>query len=127
MRVNRCEEFVIDGYTPSASNFDALVIGVFRNRQLFYVARTRNGFTPATRAQLFKRMKPLEVARCPFNNLPESHSGRWGVGLTAEKMKECRWLEPQLVGVFEFLEWTPDEHLRHCRFVRLNEKQAPHN
>ena len=41
-------------------------------------------------------------------NLPEAKSGRWGQGLTAEKMRECRWLKPQLVGQFEYVEWTPD-------------------
>jgi bifunctional non-homologous end joining protein LigD len=34
-------------------------------------------------------------------------------------MKECRWLKPKLVGHFEFVEWTPDDHLRHSRFVAL--------
>jgi bifunctional non-homologous end joining protein LigD len=34
-------------------------------------------------------------------------------------MKECRWLKPVLVGQFEFVEWTPDNHLRHASFVTL--------
>ena len=42
-------------------------------------------------------------------------------GLTAEKMKECRWLKPRLVGQFEYVEWTPDDHLRHSRFIGLRE------
>jgi bifunctional non-homologous end joining protein LigD len=86
-----------------------------------YAARTRNGFTPALRATLMKRFQGLEIAECPFANLPESRSGRWSEGLTAEKMKECRWLKPVLVGEFEFLEWTADDHLRHSRFVSLIE------
>jgi bifunctional non-homologous end joining protein LigD len=36
-------------------------------------------------------------------------------------MKECKWLTPELVGQFEFLEWTPDAHLRHARFLGLRE------
>jgi ATP-dependent DNA ligase len=36
-------------------------------------------------------------------------------------MKECRWLKPVLVGQFEFVEWTPDNHLRHSRFMGLRE------
>ena len=36
-------------------------------------------------------------------------------------MKECQWVKPQLVGQFEFLEWTPDNHLRHSRFMGLRE------
>jgi hypothetical protein len=61
-----------------------------------YAARTRNGFTPTTRAQLFKKMRPLEIPECPFANLPEAKSGRWGQGLTVARMKECRWHKPVL-------------------------------
>jgi bifunctional non-homologous end joining protein LigD len=31
------------------------------------------------------------------------------------------WLKPDLVGQFEFVEWTPDDHLRHSRFIGLRE------
>jgi bifunctional non-homologous end joining protein LigD len=66
-------------------------------------------------------IKDLEIPQCPFANLPAARSGRWGEGLTAEKMNECRWLKPLLVGQFEFLEWTQDRHLRHTRFIGLGE------
>src|SRR6202158_2430564 len=36
MRVNRGQEFVIAGYTPSAKNFDALVIGYYHGDKLIY-------------------------------------------------------------------------------------------
>jgi bifunctional non-homologous end joining protein LigD len=68
-----------------------------------------------------KRFRDLEIKECPFTNLPESKSGRWGEGLTADKMKDCRWLKPVLVAEFEFLEWTADNHLRHTQFVGLRE------
>src|ERR1700683_4761221 len=126
MRVNAGQELVIGGYTPSAKNFDALVIGYYQDGKLIYAARTRNGFTPASRAELFKKLRPLEIADCPFANLPEKHAGRWGAGLTATKMAECRWLKPVLVAQFEFVEWTSDMHLRHSRFMALrDDKNAP--
>ena len=90
-----------------------------------YAGRTRNGFTPASRDQLFKRFSPLTSETCPFANLPEAKSGRWGEGLTAEKMKACRWLKPELVAQFEFVEWTADGHLRHSRFMGLHEGTEP--
>jgi bifunctional non-homologous end joining protein LigD len=121
MRVNEGQEFVIGGYTLGGRAFDALVFGYYEGARLLYAARTRNGFTPALRAQLMEKFRPLETARCPFVNLPERRSGRWGQGLTAAKMEECRWLKPVLVGQFEFREWTPDNHLRHSRFVALRE------
>src|SRR5918994_4133955 len=121
MRVNRGQEFVIGGYTHGTKTFDALIFGYYEGEKLIYVARTRNGFTPVTRAQLFKKLKGLEIDECPFANLPEARSGGWGQGLTKAKMAECVWLKPVLVGQFEFLEWTGDSHLRHSKFVGLRE------
>jgi ATP-dependent DNA ligase len=121
MRVNRGQEFVIGGYTRGTKTFDALVFGYYEGDRLMYAARTRNGFTPVTRAQLFRKFKGLEIDKCPFANLPEARSGRWGQGLTKAKMAECVWLKPVLVGQFEFLEWTGDNHLRHSKFVGLRE------
>ena len=50
MRINLGQQFVIGGYTPSDRNFDALIF----DGKLQYAARTRNGFTPSSREQLFK-------------------------------------------------------------------------
>lgn len=121
MRVNQGQEFVIGGYTRAPRAFDALIFGYYQDGKLLYVARTRNGFTPASRQELFKRFSDLETSKCPFVNLPETRSGRWGEGLTAEKMADCIWLKPALVAQFEFLEWTQDDHLRHSRFIGLRE------
>jgi ATP-dependent DNA ligase len=77
MRVNQGQELVIAGYTPSLRNFDALVIGYYEDGKLIYAARTRNGFTPGSRAELFKKLRPLEIEECPFANLPEKKAGRW--------------------------------------------------
>ena len=125
MRTNQGQEFVIAGYTPSPKNFDALVIGYYESGKLMYAARTRNGFTPASRAELFKKIKGLEIGDCPFANLPEKRAGRWGIGLTAAKMAECRWLKPELVAQFEFVEWTEDARLRHSRFMALRDDKKP--
>ena len=125
MRVNRGQEFVIGGYTFGGKSFDALIFGYYENESLLYVARTRNGFTPSSRLQLMTRFSGLERGTCPFTNLPEKGPGRWGQGLTAAKMRECLWLNPILVGQFEFAEWTPDAHLRHSRFVALRDDKNP--
>jgi bifunctional non-homologous end joining protein LigD len=90
---------------------------------LIYVARTRNGFTPVMRARSCSKFKGLEIRECPFGNLPQARSGRRGQGLTKAKMSECQWLQPVLVGQFEFLEWTSDNHLRHSTFVALREEK----
>jgi bifunctional non-homologous end joining protein LigD len=98
VRTNQGQEFVIGGYTVAVGTFDALILGYFDGPQLIYVGRTRSGFTPKTRADLFRKFKKLARATCPFANLPESRSGRWGQGLTEAKMADCRWIKPLLVG-----------------------------
>jgi bifunctional non-homologous end joining protein LigD len=125
MRVDRGQEFVIGGFTVAGAKFDAVIFGYYGDGGLIYAARTRSGFTPAVRAQLLKHFREIETTECPFVNLPESRSGRWGDGLTAEKMRSCRWVKPTLVGQFEFVEWTADDHLRHSRFVGLREDRKP--
>jgi ATP-dependent DNA ligase len=59
-----------------------------------------------------------EFARSPERPL--------GEGLTAEKMKNLIWLKPVLVAAFEFLEWTPDDYLRHAKFVALRNDKKPY-
>ena len=50
MRINRSEEFVIGGYTRGGRTFDALILGEdVGGDRLVCVARTRVGFTPASR------------------------------------------------------------------------------
>jgi hypothetical protein len=48
-RVNLGQEFVIGGSTPGPHGLDALIVGYYRGDDLVYVARTRNGFVPASR------------------------------------------------------------------------------
>jgi DNA ligase D-like protein (predicted ligase) len=127
MRVNRAQEFVIGGYTRGTRTFDAVIFGYYEGDRLIYVARTRNGFTPIARAHLFRKFRGLEIRDCPFVNLPEAKSGRWGQGLTKAKMAECQWLKPVLVAQFEFLEWTGENHLRHSKFIGLREDKPARN
>jgi len=121
-RVNRGQELVIGGYAPGAHGLDSVIVGYYNNKnKLVYVARVRNGFVPASRRQVFEKLRSQVTPNCPFVNLPEAHRSRWGEGLTAEDMKKCVWLRPELVAEIEFLEWTESDHLRHSKFVGLRE------
>jgi bifunctional non-homologous end joining protein LigD len=124
-RVNRAQELVIGGYIPGSHGLDSIIVGYHKQNDLIYVARVRNGFVPASRRQVFGRLRSLEVPDCPFVNLPEKHRSRWGEGLTAEDMRKCVWVRPELVAQIEFLEWTDSDHLRHSKFAGLREDKDP--
>lgn len=126
-RINLGQEFVIGGYIPGTHGLDSLIIGFYRGKELRYAARVRAGFIPATRREVFEKIKGLRTTKCPFVNLPETGNGRWGQGLTAKKMKECVWLRPEAVARIDFLEWTGADHLRHTKFVALRDDKDPRN
>ena len=124
-RLNSGQELVIGGYIPGTHGVDAIVVGYYRGEDLIYVARVRNGFVPASRRQVFARLKPLIISKCPFVNLPERLKGRWGEGLTAADMEKCVWVRPEIVARIEFLEWTESYHLRHAKFAGLRDDKDP--
>jgi ATP-dependent DNA ligase len=100
---------VIGGFLPGAHGLDSIIVGYYQGDDLVYVARVRNGFVPASRRQMFEKLRPLVISQCPFVNLPELHRSRWGEGLTAADMTKCVWTRPELVAQIEFLEWTESE------------------
>jgi bifunctional non-homologous end joining protein LigD len=124
-RVNRGQEFVIGGYFPGPHGFDSLIVGYYDGDKLMYVARTRNGFVPASRRQVFSKLKHLVTLTCPFANLPDTRRSRFGEELDAEKMKKAVWLRPEAIAQIEFLEWTEGDRLRHSKFVGLREDKKP--
>jgi DNA ligase D-like protein (predicted ligase) len=123
-RINLGQEFVVGGYTPGNS-FDALIVGFYDGKDLLFAARVRAGFVPATRREVFAKIKGLKTSTCPFVNLPESAPGRWGQGLTAEKMKSCVWVKPKVVVRIDFAEWTGADKLRHTKYVALRDDKDP--
>ena len=120
-KINQGQEFVIGGYTPGHP-FDAVIVGYYRDGQLIYAAKVRNGFVPRIRREVAKRLKALETEVCPFANLPEKKRTAWA--LTKEEMKKCVWIRPELVAQIEFTEWTPDGHLRLATFTGLREDKT---
>jgi len=124
-RLNLQQEFVIGGYTRGSPQFDALIIGFYRGKELIFAARVRAGFVPVTRREVYGQVQGLKIAKCPFVNLPQKEPGRWGQGLTAEKMKQCVWLKPETVVRIDFAEWTSADHLRHPKFAGLRDDKDP--
>jgi bifunctional non-homologous end joining protein LigD len=108
-------EVVIGGYTQprgSRSHFGALVVGLYRDKRLHYVAHVGGGFNQRSLAELFKLMQPLKTKVSPFVDAPKTN-------------EPVQWLKPKLVAEVKFSEWTADQRLRHPIFVGLREDKEP--
>lgn len=118
-KTNKGQELVIGGYKPGSTEFEYLLVGYYEGKDLIFIAKIRNGFTPALRLEIAKNFSKLRRAVCPFANLPEPASARRGEAITRDVMKKIVWLRPKLVAQIEFTEWTTGNHLRHSKFVGL--------
>lgn len=118
------QEFVIGGYTEpkgARSYFGALLVGYYNAGKLRFAGKVGTGFNERLLKELYKRFQPLLQKQCPFTNLPEPRTGRYGGGLTASQMRLCTWVKPELVCQVRFAEWTRDNHLRQPAFLGLRE------
>ncbi len=121
LRLHQGQEFVIGGFVPGPYGLDSLILGYYKGSDLMYVAKVRAGLNPFTKKRLHEQLGPFVVEACPFANLPETKSHRWGEGLTASKMAECVWVKPELVAQIEYVNWTEADHLRHAKFVGMRD------
>jgi hypothetical protein len=53
------QEFIVGGYIPGARGFDALLVGVYKNKRLTTTARVKNGFVPRVREEIFPALKAM--------------------------------------------------------------------
>jgi DNA ligase D-like protein (predicted ligase) len=118
-RANRGQDFVLGGYFLNRNTLDSLLVGYYNGRHLIYAGSVRASIPTEFRRVLPPHLEALRISQCPFVNLPERTEGRWGEGLTAAKMAPCCWLHPFIVVRIEFLEWTPENRLRHPRFAGI--------
>jgi bifunctional non-homologous end joining protein LigD len=120
LKLERQQEFVIGGYRPDGANgLDALLVGYYEGKELRFAGKVRAGLVPHVRRKVLGKLKPLQVQECPFANLPDTHVGRWGAGITADQMREMHWTKPQLVAQIRFVEWTAESRLRHAALLGL--------
>jgi ATP-dependent DNA ligase len=80
-----------------------LLVGVYKDKEFIFVAKVKDGFVPRIRDEIFPALKTLQTAQCPSKNLPEKRASGGEKSLTAEKMKQSRWVKPKLVCQVEFV------------------------
>src|SRR6266581_1547030 len=108
-------EVVIGGYTQpraSRSYFGALVVGLYRDAKLYYVAHSGGGFNQRTLAQVYKMKQPQKTEESTIVDKPKTN-------------EPVQWVKPKLVAEVKFSEWTADMHMRHPIFLGLREDKKP--
>jgi bifunctional non-homologous end joining protein LigD len=126
LKLENQQEFVIGGYRRDGDDsLDALLVGYCENKELQFAGKVRAGMVPFVKRKLVADLKPLRTDHCPFRNLPDAKSSRWGGGLTAAQMREFAWTQPQLVAQIRFVEWTAERRLRHAAFLGLRSDKTP--
>jgi bifunctional non-homologous end joining protein LigD len=108
-------EVVIAGYTEprhSRSYFGALVVGLYRGRQLHYVGHAGGGFKEKSLEDIYQRLQPLKTNRSPFSEAVQTN-------------EPVQWVKPKLVAQVRFVEWTADRRLRQPIFLGLREDKNP--
>ncbi len=121
----RSQELVIVGYTlpeKSRQYFGSLAVGYYEGRKLIFAGRVGTGYTAKTLKEIYGKLRKIEVAEPPVERI-KPPSGRWRG--PDWKPATTRWVEPKLVGQFEFAEWTADGVLRQGSFVGLREDKDP--
>jgi bifunctional non-homologous end joining protein LigD len=124
LKLQQEQEFVIGGYTNpegSRQHFGSLLVGVQAKGALQFCGKVGTGFNAALLRSLHRDFQKIATDTCPFANLPEKRSGRWGQGVTAAEMKRCHWVKPTMVCQVKFAEWTRDGLLRQPVFLGLRE------
>jgi bifunctional non-homologous end joining protein LigD len=124
IKLHQEQEFVIGGFTNpegTRQHFGALLLGFYKNQKLKFCGKVGTGFNDKLLGNLKDRFDGLGSNSCPFVNLPEKRTGRYGAGVTAAEMKRCHWLEPEMVCQVKFSEWTRDDKLRQPVFFGLRE------
>lgn len=113
-KCHRSQELIIIGYTApkgQRQHFGALLVGYYKQGKLSYAGKVGTGFSTSMLEKLKHKMDQQRSLYSPIT----------------EKIREADpivWLNPVLVGEFEFTEWTTDGKLRHPRFKGLREDKA---
>jgi bifunctional non-homologous end joining protein LigD len=106
------QEFIVAGFSPASAlphAVGALTVAVREDGELRYAGRVGTGYTRDTARELWKRLKPLQVAE-PRLELPSD-----------ERRKDVIWVKPQLVVEVEYRGITHDNLLRQASFKGLRE------
>jgi len=130
VRFSPRQEFVVGGYIPRDSMFDALLVGYYVEGELRYAGQVRSGFSKHERAAVALRLASSKSVACPFADLPHHLPYRrrhpWDQRITPADMPRMRWVPPSVVIETSFLGWERHGLLRDATFFGVRADKAAH-
>jgi bifunctional non-homologous end joining protein LigD len=103
------DDFVIIGWTdPQGSReyLGALLIAQERDGKLIYAGEVGTGYTGKLLKELYQKIKPLEIDKCPLD-------------IPVKKEKGFHWAKPIYSAQVQYVEFTDEGHVRHPSFLGL--------
>ncbi|MFL5638706.1 MAG: DNA ligase D [Gemmatimonadaceae bacterium] len=111
LKIEFRQEFVIGGFTEprnTREHIGALLLGYFDHDRFIYAGHTGGGFTRQGLEDMYRRLRPLEVRKSPFEETPKTN-------------EEAHWVRPEVVVEVKFSEWTADRRLRQPIFLGVRD------
>ena len=114
LKVEHRQELVVGGYTEPRNTREyigALLLGYYQGDRFIYAGHTGGGFTRESLREMYERLRPLELASCPFDRIPRTNA-------------VAHWVRPEVVVEVKFNEWTADGKLRQPIFLGIRDDKA---
>jgi ATP-dependent DNA ligase len=115
MKCEATQELVVGGFTdPKGTRvgLGALLVGYFEGDDLVFAGKVGTGLDRKLLTELRRRFDALEIPRPPFAR---------AVGLPRDG---AHWVRPEVVVQVAFIEWTPNDKLRHPRLLGVRSDKS---
>ena len=115
LKATKTLDLVVGGWTAprgGRTHFGSLLLGLYHGEALHFVGHVGTGMDEKMRALLMRRLRELEIDKCPFDRVPETN-------------EQAFWAKPEMIAHVRFLGWTQDARLRAPVFVALRNDVRP--
>jgi bifunctional non-homologous end joining protein LigD len=114
IKLTKTVDCIIAGFTQEKRAISSLALALFtRNKKLQYIGKVGTGFNQENIKELHTLLKPLQTELSPIEKTLQ------------EIPKGIHWVKPKIVAEIAYGEFTPQDILRHSRFVQIRYDKKP--
>lgn len=114
IKFTKTVDCIIAGFTQEKRAISSLALALFtRSKKLQYIGKVGTGFNRENIKELHKLLKPLQTELSPIEK-------------TLQQIpKGIHWVKPKIVAEIAYEEFTPQDIVRHSRFVQIRYDKKP--